>query len=101
MNLSPDLIADIRRECKTPTLAKAACNRIADAVIAHIIREARTSRSFRIPGLGTFRLRQRAARTLTSHLLSAPKEIPAKWVLKFRGDSKLEQLLNGEGVSGD
>ena len=93
MNIPNELIESLRMEC--PSLSKAACRRIADLIVSHIVEQATTTPSYRVPGLGTFRLRQLRARTVTSPLVpGGTLDIPAKWTLKFRCDPKVQTALN-------
>ena len=94
MNVPDELIDLIRMESKSPALPKAACRRIVDLVVGHIASESCRESSYRVPGLGTFRLRLAAARTLTSPLVGGTKEIPAKWTLRFRPSKEILLALN-------
>jgi DNA-binding protein HU-beta len=65
-----------------------------DAVIAHIEGSMRKGEEVRIPGFGTFKVAQRAARKARNPQTGVEMMLPASRVPKFQAAKNLKELLN-------
>lgn len=65
-------------------LTKKIAGEIVDAVIAKIVQEVKTSEKVRISGLGTFKLKTRAARKARNLQTGEEIQVPAKTVIDFK-----------------
>jgi DNA-binding protein HU-beta len=65
-----------------------------DAVIAHIEGSMRKGEEVRIPGFGTFKVAQRAARKARNPQTGVEMMLKASRVPKFQASKNLKELLN-------
>jgi DNA-binding protein HU-beta len=65
-----------------------------DAVIAHIEGSMKKGEEVRIPGFGTFKVSQRAARKARNPQTGMEMDVKASRVPKFQASKTLKELLN-------
>jgi DNA-binding protein HU-beta len=65
-----------------------------DAVIAHIEGSMKKGEEVRIPGFGTFKVTQRAARKARNPQTGVEMDVKASRVPKFQASKTLKELLN-------
>jgi DNA-binding protein HU-beta len=65
-----------------------------DAVIAHIEGSMKKGEEVRIPGFGTFKVTQRAARKARNPQTGMEMDVKASRVPKFQASKTLKELLN-------
>ena len=75
-------------------IAKANAQIALETIIKICAEEVKAGRPFKIAGLGTFSLRQRAARKGVNPATGEPLEIPASQSMGFKASSVVKDLLN-------
>jgi DNA-binding protein HU-beta len=65
-----------------------------DAIIAHIEGSMKKGEEVRIPGFGTFKVTQRAARKARNPQTGVEMDVKASRVPKFQASKNLKELLN-------
>jgi DNA-binding protein HU-beta len=76
-------------------ISKANVHRFYDGLTELIRRELVRNKQFVLPGLGVLRVRQRRARDARNPRTGETVHVPARKVVRFRGYSALDELLNG------
>jgi DNA-binding protein HU-beta len=74
--------------------SKAEAGRIVDAFLDGLKHELAAGRDVQIVGVGTFKVVERAARTVRNPSNGERSEVPAKKVVKFKAGTKLLDAVN-------
>lgn len=89
-----ELTERVRDRCPGELVSKAAASNVIDAVLDTIIDAILEERQVAIPGLGKFRITERAARDGRNPLTGEPMKIKASKGVGFRAASTLKKSLN-------
>jgi DNA-binding protein HU-beta len=76
-------------------ISKANVERFYDGLVELVRAELQRRKEFVLPGLGVLRVRQRLARMARNPRTGQAVKVPARRVVRFRGYSALDELLNG------
>ena len=82
-------------------ISKANVARFYDGLVELVRRELVRNKEFVLPGLGVLRVRKRAARMARNPRTGQMLRVPARKVVRFRGYSALDELLNGPRVKSE
>ena len=92
MATKQDLIDDLRGA--HPELTKAKATAFVNDLLATVAVALRRGDAVRLAELGTFRVRDRAARTARNPRTGAPVAVPAARVVRFRASAALRKQVN-------
>ena len=83
-----DIVQGIAKEAK---ITNAAANRALKSVVTSITKSLKGGQKVSISGLGTFSVKQRAARTARNPRTGEAIQVPARKAVRFRPSSQLKK----------